>query len=285
MTKIFFSTCIMFFCLLGSATKIVAQCNAGAAFTTNEVSGVGCLLNATGFTPGVSVIFTQIAPTAATLGSATANSSGQALLVLSGTCPTIAVIYQASGGSCVLSFSNSVAPIKTGSLALTKLTGSNKISWTMQNEKIGTKYELYKSTDGLAFTATNNTIVSSSLTSTANYALTDVDASRLVYYKILVKEISGLQSFTTVLKASNSAAVAISTSYPNPVKSVFTLSVSNDYINGQYKLISTSGSTVLTGKITNNLSQINIDNLAKGLYNVVISNANVNVQNLKLIKQ
>jgi hypothetical protein len=69
--------------------------------------------------------------------------------------------------------------------------------------------------------------------------------------------------------------------YPNPVLNVFNVKVDSNLINQPYNVVDGSGRVVLTGKLNDVETSINVEQLSKGIYYLKLSDSNAS----KFIKE
>lgn len=60
--------------------------------------------------------------------------------------------------------------------------------------------------------------------------------------------------------------------FPNPTKSLLNIQVTSEFISGNYKIFDTSGKLLLKGKISDNITQMNLNELPNGQYLLSVSN-------------
>ncbi len=71
--------------------------------------------------------------------------------------------------------------------------------------------------------------------------------------------------------------------YPNPAKEMITINVNNSLLGSIYTISDQLGRAILTGKISDETSLVNIGELVPGMY--IISIGNIRSHNFKLLKQ
>ncbi len=85
---------------------------------------------------------------------------------------------------------------------------------------------------------------------------------------------------TDINKVSNSVEFEI---YPNPTKERITIALNNNALEYTFKITNTLGQIVLSNSITQQVSDIEVGNLASGIYFVYITNSATNTVGIKKI--
>lgn len=163
-----------------------------------------------------------------------------------------------------------------------------QLSWKVQDETIGTYYEVESSTDGISFSS--KTLINASRSSASSYSWTDASVSSgTIFYRIKSVEASGKIAYSQILKLSIGSKGSKILVYPNPVKEgSFTLQLNNQP-PGVYslQLVNSLGQKVFRTELNYtggfSVQTIRLPNsVSKGTYQLIATNGSV--QNvLKLI--
>lgn len=75
--------------------------------------------------------------------------------------------------------------------------------------------------------------------------------------------------------------------YPNPTSDNLIVSILNDFTNNkiEYSLFDIQGKQLMKGKIESDLTVIKIKNLSKGIYFLKVSEQNLSIKTVKIIKE
>ncbi len=187
-----------------------------------------------------------------------------------------------------LSVSNSI------SLKVTKKINDASINWSVLNEGTEIKhYEVERSFNGNNFSRINTTFALNEEQNSTSYEFVDKNITALnnngkVFYRIKQLDKNNKFKFSEI-RLVNLNSVAPATIFPNPaivsstlnfeLASAQKVSITVRDING--KVISRFQQDAAKGL---NQAKIKVNNLAKGNYNVTITDAENNIQTLPLIK-
>ena len=155
-----------------------------------------------------------------------------------------------------------------------------RLNWTVLENQFVSYFDVERSTDGINFTFLHRTDAESSQTHTANYNYSDdVNelATRNVYYRISMKDVTGINKFSNIIRIPLSFATKNSVIIqPNPVKDVMQLQISSvtdsrvniSIYDATGKNISTVHTSVQKGN--NAISLNNLTDKPRGVYLVII---------------
>ncbi len=110
-----------------------------------------------------------------------------------------------------------------------KATGTIQTAWTVENEANYTKFNLLKSTDGIAFSPIDSLLSSSKGT----YSFTDVNPKSQNYYKLQLIDLTGnitYSSIVPVIYSNTNKPVNGLTVYPNPTNNMINIAVNQGTI-------------------------------------------------------
>jgi hypothetical protein len=165
-----------------------------------------------------------------------------------------------------------------------------QVDWSAKTEKDMDHYELERSFDGVSFTKINTTVAIGNSNSPVNYNWNDVNPQPgNNFYRIKAIDKSGLIKYTSIEKVNFGKVVPVVGVYPNPVRgNSFSLQLT-DVEKGSYGLaiINNLGQTVYRIQLQHAggsaVIPVLAGKLAKGLYEIVLSNENERITG-RLIK-
>jgi hypothetical protein len=173
------------------------------------------------------------------------------------------VTYDQSNGSNVLSTRVYINGLLQTSKTLTHNTGI-----TINTGKI------YPLTIGSAGNVANSPL---------NYFYGKLDDIGIWSRALTQVEITKLfnSSTTSAIEAINKVDIKV---YPNPASTIINLETNTPFINADYILTDLLGKTILSGKILNENTTIEIENLSKGMYLLNVG-GDVKKQTFKIVKE
>jgi len=185
----------------------------------------------------------------------------------------------------VMGDSSSIVPVTLVSLNAIAKNNAVQLNWRTTNEINSKNFIVERSTDGIHFTAIGTVDANNSLL-TNNYSFTDNSALQgIVYYRLRQNDKNGFykESQVVTVKIDGKSSVTI---YPNPAKSYINLNYTSLSQSAFGKIISVDGRMMKKINLAKGSTQstININNLSRGTYFIVITNANT-TQTLKFVKQ
>ena len=168
-------------------------------------------------------------------------------------------------------------------VTLTGFTGTldrdeSNLNWTVENESGIANYEVLRSTNGSDYVSVGKVAANNS----KGYNLLDNVAGKgnQFFYRLKINSNDNTFSYSQVIVLSNSANDRI-TIYPNPVSNVVNISSLKgiEMIN----IFSVDGRRMIEQKAIAGKNTVDISKLARGTYNLVISNG-LEVSNYKIVK-
>lgn len=187
-------------------------------------------------------------------------------------------------------------------LPFTKITftgskngSGNVLRWNVENELNNRGYELQRSIDGVNFSEINFAQSKNYSNSAANteYGFTDLRPfSGNTYYRLKIVDNDGSFKYSNVVlvRGLKATSIAISGIYPNPVQSILNVIITSpDQKEVNIQITNISGQIVKTiaNKVIegDNLINININNLAKGVYTISLLEGKNTTKTLSFIKE
>lgn len=150
-------------------------------------------------------------------------------------------------------------------------------SWKINADEALQSITLEKSTNGATFTGLK-TLPANSNTYTAS------QESGTTYYRLKITSSAGRITYSSIVKLHmDCSKIAINLS-PNPVKN--NLQITGLQKGYNLSVLNAAGAQVLTQQINSNVSSVNMQSFASGLYYVIISNKEgLIIEKKKIIKQ
>jgi Secretion system C-terminal sorting domain len=161
-----------------------------------------------------------------------------------------------------------VLTVDLNDFKINKKSTENLLSWRTTKNKNIDKFVVEKSSNGINFIQIGN--VKPDINELNEYSFADNTPLSINYYRLMILEKDGRTSYSKVLTASSNGSSKNLKVYPNPIGSdgYLYLETVNDIQN--VSIINTLGQVVLTS----NTSKINISQLTKGFYNVIVKSNN-----------
>ncbi len=188
-------------------------------------------------------------------------------------------VYYAKGTTVsneflIRSLSDVTAPLPLNFTGFTVLNSGLKVllSWNTANEVNSSRFIVEKSLDGIAYTALGT--VSAFGSSSNSYSFND-GVNKLgttAYYRLKSLDKDGVYKYSNVQKVQFSGAGRL-TVYPNPAFSTTRLVYKSLTKDATARIISTNGKLIkqIVLKSGTTSSDINVSDLAKGVYNIELS--------------
>ncbi|MFK7949805.1 MAG: T9SS type A sorting domain-containing protein [Saprospiraceae bacterium] len=159
------------------------------------------------------------------------------------------------------------------------------LNWATASELNNAGFEVQKSADGvnwdvLGFVNGNGTTIE-----TQTYAFVDKSPLAKNYYRLKQMDYNDVFAYsnTIIINGNVKAQTATATVYPNPTKGMFNIEVEiND--NAQVNVFNNFGQLVKTVQLTNQNTNVSLDEFANGLYYLQIVNGQT-IQNQTIVKQ
>jgi hypothetical protein len=147
---------------------------------------------------------------------------------------------------------------------------NNKVLLTLEthSEINIDKIELEKSNDGIAFNTYKTQLAKN--TNYNQYFFSDNDILKSCFYRIKIIHLNGSITYSEILKYNLNEKFF--STYPNPVKDILNIKVNNNNAkNSTIAIYSSDGKMVIKSNFVN---QINLSNLKKGIYFIVVESDN-----------
>ena len=184
-----------------------------------------------------------------------------------------------------------LAPVKLVSFDGTYSNGVASLNWQTSQEINNSRFELYRSFDGINFELAATIAGAGTTYTTQNYSYQDrvnLNGSN-VYYKLKQIDIDGNFTFSNIIRLSTGNSNVSFSIYPNPVVNSFTASFGAT-MSGQATILirNINGQTLYQKTVNvingNNAVSVNVAQLITGMYYVSVVNDQLNY-NAKLEKQ
>ena len=183
-----------------------------------------------------------------------------------------------------------VTPVAFASqLAAKAVNGGVQLTWATATEVNNSGFAVERSSDAQHFVAVDfvaTKAVNGNSTSAINYSFNDNNlAAGTYYYRLAQTDRNGQKANTEVVVVSvnaNGAASAV-VLYPNPVQSAF--KIRNAAAGSAYRIVNLAGQNVQAGILSGANAEINVANLAAGIYFVELSKDGQTTVKLKFVKQ
>lgn len=191
---------------------------------------------------------------AATVGTAGANGS-----VTSATVSTN-FSYFTLGSSTT----QNPLPLRTLDISANKTSRNTHIQWTVNADQDVQAYRLEKSFDGRNFSSVHQTTAArSAVSKTYNYA--DAAVTSRVYYRVQAMLYNGRNIYSTIIMLPGDGEAV--TVYPNPATSQLNISLSKP--GGQLVITNAAGRMVYRTAVNDQTFSINLQQWAKGVYQLM----------------
>lgn len=154
------------------------------------------------------------------------------------------------------------------------------LHWTTAGERNVARYKVETSADGISFSPGAN-VPAKNNSSDLSYSWTDeqpLNGDR--FYRLKMIDNDGQFTSSKILRLSN-VQKELASVYPNPVRNLFTLSVSSGLLNTEAVLLDSKGTVVQKIRITNQQQQVNTSTLSAGIYVLKLANG----QSIKVLKK
>jgi len=194
------------------------------------------------------------------------------------------IVGTAVTGSCSVPISvGFLLPIKLINFTAT-LSSDNKVtlSWKIENEVLGTSFDIQESSDGINYTAIHsirsNTINTGS--QQYQYILPEIITGKK-FYRLKITEPGASIKYSDIktVSSSNYSGLLV---YPTITSKDFSANLSSDYINGELKVYNNNGILVYSTKIKNSDFKVTT-NWNKGVYYVRAISADGSRNSLKTV--
>lgn len=187
---------------------------------------------------------------------------------------------------------NFILPVKLIDFKANSTESSNVISWKTTSEENASKFEVYKSLDGINYTIVDEVKAVGFSQTVQSYSLVDSDKSESnTYYRLKLIDNDGTfcWSNTIVIASASISNTTVQSVYPNPSKGNLNVTLSNDSENSfKVEITDMFGKVYRTvnSEDISNESQISFDlsDLSNGIYFVKVTVENCESNITKFIK-
>ncbi len=190
--------------------------------------------------------------------------------------PDLAVpVYGANTVSVYQNLFANILPVSFVSFNGRYLSGKALLNWQVSSDLDVAAYVVERSCNGIDFAEVGLVTVSASK---VDYTFKDelplVNSISSIYYRLKAVDYNGSKTYSNSILITceklNSYVI-----YPNPAKSILNIKANNDVFgNGIFLITDLNGHAILSNHLEDKrVQQIEIGNLAKGIYNVTIFTA------------
>ena len=181
----------------------------------------------------------------------------------------------------------SILPITWLSFNAVKIADSVLLNWKTNSEQNCNFYQIERSNDGVTFSKIGTSPAANSSTATSNYNFVDTKPLQgISYYRIKQVDNDGAFRYSKVIAVRFLASLPPVSIYPNPASETVNIVFTNVPANGtKIEMFTANGQFVKS--ILNNgsaASAIDVSNLSNGLYQIKISDKNMQLSE-KIIVQ
>jgi hypothetical protein len=158
------------------------------------------------------------------------------------------------------------------------------LSWETANETFNTQYSIERSIDGIHFESIRNILGSNDVNNTTKYSFIDQNPlPNFGYYRIVMKEVSGIERYSEILKVNNSNNVDLNI-FPNPFENSFSVSLNARSIPAVIEIYDLQGNQIHR-QLNQQTSFLITKQIAKGIYVLKVTTNDNQVILTKLIHQ
>lgn len=205
---------------------------------------------------------------AAQVAGASIEPFGADGYVMTATVTSFSAFYIANNSSMVL-------PIKLKDFTASWLGNNATLSWSTSLEAGADGFDIERSTDGRTFSSIGFVKAKGNSNATNAYRFNDATvgslSSNTVYYRLKLKDADGKYVYSSVSSITRTAAPFTVKVFPNPVKSIATLSIFADkedklqwqLTDARGRVLRSSNALIIKGQ--NNIS-VDMNNLPAGMY-------------------
>ncbi len=158
-----------------------------------------------------------------------------------------------------------VLPVKVQTFNAVKAGNTVRVTWSTSEELNAREFQVERSADGRSYTSIGRIAAANSRTG-ASYQLTDQQPGRGDnFYRLRAVDIDNRSELSRVIKINFSKAYTFTVT-PNPARSKFTVSVTNNTGQLQLEVVDMNGRVVKTQLLTSTNNTVDVQTLQKGLY-------------------
>jgi len=204
--------------------------------------------------------------------------------------------FTSAGGTdifVVKSTHSGLVPVKLSTFTAVNKGNDALLNWKAENQAINSShFEIERSLNGLDFIRVGRVDVNLNSGSAATYNFTDVNIAPLsgvAYYRIKLVDKDDKFAYSSIVAVTFNSFKNTVTVFPNPVTNTAILSIIIGAAEEiKFRLYDDKGNLVLVKQIYilpgNNSFIVDMSNLAKGIYNAIITWEN-RTRNVKILKQ
>jgi hypothetical protein len=163
--------------------------------------------------------------------------------------------------------------------------GKALLQWETQTEVNTSFFTLQWSTDGVQFSNAGNRISAAGNSSSRRAyqgTIASLPAGKL-YVRVMLTDKDGKVSYSNVVAIDNANGAPVVRLYPNPAKSLVTISGLGQ--SKEIKVMNSIGVMITVAKVTGNQQLLNTESWPAGMYNLQVMHKDGTITNLKLTKQ
>ena len=181
-------------------------------------------------------------------------------------------------------FTTSILPLELISFSAAQTSNEVSCNWLTASERNTHVFVVERSTNGTDFSPLGIVNAAGNSNSPINYQFTDKNpAAGMNYYRLLMIDIDGESTYSDIASA-NFTKTEVASLYPNPANDWTTIVTPNGF---DEIIISTASGQVIdsfAGKSLQTSQELNVNQMADGVYFVTIKSANGEVEIKQLVK-
>jgi uncharacterized repeat protein (TIGR01451 family) len=191
-------------------------------------------------------------------------------------------LYNGSGNlvslsDTVTSITSEVLPLTWASFAAVKQNKEAVLTWVTYQELNTDHFTVERSTDGIHFNSINKLLSLGNTTSTTSYSIIDHSpAEGINYYRVAQIDRTGKVGYSPIRSLEFRKLGNLITITPNPTKDKLMITVENNVERLNVILVNAIGETMFKYIISQEKNQLDVSNLASGIYFIKISGARIN---------
>jgi len=183
---------------------------------------------------------------------------------------------------------SAVLPVTLLSFEAAKNKNDAYLTWKTSTELNSNKFEIERSNDGLLFKYIGQVKATGNSNSITTYHFSDKNAAinfpgQTLYYRFKQFDIDGKYSVSPVRSVQFKQNLAGIQVYPNPANDIITIQAATAHVGLTYRITDQTGRQVLSGRLSNKTTTVNISQLAAGIYFVQAGKLSKEI--VKIVKQ
>ena len=181
-----------------------------------------------------------------------------------------------------------VLPVSLSSFEAAKNKNDAYLTWNTATELNSDKFYIERSNDGLLFKNIGQVKATGNSNTNTTYHFSDKNAAinfpgQTLYYRFKQVDIDGKNSVSPVRSVQFKQHLAGIQVYPIPANDVITIQAATTHVGLTYRITDQTGRQVLSGRLNNNTTTVNISQLAAGIYFVQAGKLSKEI--VKIVKQ